>query len=151
MLPLPRGNAKARPHRSQEWGVNGRQFLYHRLYRDSGLTLQPPDRQRRRHVLDFIVAANGFTGLKTTSGLSVKLKPGLYLVAVNRDVALTIRTIISPTFHLGASLGGTPMNRRFDVNQTYGAFPPPGTKRGTVVTSATGFDFPAAFQFTEYA
>lgn len=98
-----------------------------------------------------ISVASGFTGLKTATGLSVKLKPGLYLLATNCDVAMTLRTLISPAFHLGASLGGAPMIRRFDATQTYGAFPNPGTKWTSAITSSTGFDYHAAFQFSEYA
>jgi hypothetical protein len=98
-----------------------------------------------------VAVANGFTGLKTTTGLSVKLKPGTYLVVMNCDVALTVRTIVAPAFYLAAALGGAPMVRRFDVVQSYAAFPTPGTKWDTVITSSTGFDFPAAFQWTENA
>ena len=74
-----------------------------------------------------IAVAQSFTGIKTATGLSVTLLPGNYLVAVNVDTAMTLRTFISPTQTLVAALGASPMFKNFHVAQTYGAFPNPGT------------------------
>lgn len=98
-----------------------------------------------------VAVATGFTGIKTTSSLSVTVPAGAYLVAVNCDVAMTIRTLISPSPIAYASMGASPLVQRFDNAQTYASFPTPGTKWGTVNTSSGGLQHGIEFQWTENA
>lgn len=96
-----------------------------------------------------IAVASGFTGVKTTSSLSVALTPGMYLVALNCDVAMTIRTFTPGAFSIGTAMGATPYIQRYGVGQTYGALPNPGTKWTTPNASGSGLQHSVAFQWTE--
>jgi hypothetical protein len=96
-----------------------------------------------------VPVANGFTGIKTATGLSVSLSPGMYLVALNCDVAMTLRTFTSGSPMIGASLGATPMIQRLSAAQTFGAFPNTGTAWTAASASSGGLQNFAAWQWTE--
>jgi hypothetical protein len=101
-------------------------------------------------VYDLEVAvASGFTGLKTTSSISVPLAVGNYLSAINCNVAMTLRSLFSPTPIILAGMGSSPFAERFSVAQTYpGSFPNPGTK-WTALTVGTGLQHLVCYQWTE--
>jgi hypothetical protein len=96
-----------------------------------------------------VAVATSFTGIKTASSLSIALSPGIYLVALNCDTAMTVRTFTSPSPIIGASLGTTPMVQRVAATQTFGAFPNPGTAWTSTNTSAGGLQNCAVWQWTE--
>lgn len=91
-----------------------------------------------------VAVASGFTGKKTTTGLSVVLNPGRYLMAVNCDVAMTLRTVICPATALLDAMGAAAMAARFTVAQTYGAFPSTPTAWTALTASTAG-----AYQLVE--
>jgi hypothetical protein len=96
-----------------------------------------------------IAVASSFTGVKTTSNLSIVLAPGMYLVAANTDTAMTVRTFTSSSPMIAAALGTTPMIQRVAATQTFGAFPNPGTAWTSTNTSAGGLQNFAVWQWTE--
>lgn len=96
-----------------------------------------------------IAVATGFTGLKATTGLSLALTPGMYLVALNCDVALTLRTVTSTANSLQSAIGATPVTSRYGASQTYGSFPSTGTKWTTPVGNTGGLQNQVFFQWTE--
>ena len=96
-----------------------------------------------------VAVASAFTGVKTASGLTVALSPGMYLVGMNTDTAMTVRTFTSASPMIVAALGATPMIQRVAVAQTFGAFPNPGTLWTTPNTSAGGLQNFAVWQWTE--
>lgn len=96
-----------------------------------------------------VAVANGFTGIKTASSLSVALSPGIYLVALNCDTSMTVRTFTSPSPMIAAALGATPMIQRVTATQTFGAFPNPGTAWTSTNTSSGGLQNFAVWQWTE--
>lgn len=97
-----------------------------------------------------VSVASGFTGVKTVSSLSVALTPGMYLIAMNCDVTMTLRTISSPTFVVADALGASPFVQRFQVAQTYVTpLPSTGTLWDTINQSAGGAQHVVAFKWTE--
>lgn len=95
-----------------------------------------------------IAVAGAFTGLKTTSSLSVFLSPGVYLTVLNVDTALTLRTITSPSPVVLAAIGATPVSQRFSIAQTYGSFPSPGTKWTALNAVSAGLQNIVVYQWT---
>jgi hypothetical protein len=96
-----------------------------------------------------VAVANGFTGIKTATGLSITLLPGVYLVCVNADTAMTLQDVQAPSPFLVAALGSTPNFREVKVAQTFGAFPTPGTAWTSVdATGSSAIHF-VAWQWTE--
>lgn len=96
-----------------------------------------------------VAVANGFTGVKTLSGLSVLLNPGSYLVAFNADQAMTLRQLIGPTPWIADGLGANAAILRVEGAQTFGAFPNPGTKWNVTSNSTAGAQHIVVFQWTE--
>ena len=96
-----------------------------------------------------VAVASAFTGIKTATGLTVSLTAGMYLIVINCDVGMTIRTFTSPSPMIGAALGATPAIQRVSVAQTFGAFPNPGTAWTTTSASAGGLQNFAVWQWTE--
>jgi hypothetical protein len=96
-----------------------------------------------------VAVANGFTGIKTATGLTIALTPGAYLVAINCDVTMTLRTFISGSPIIGAALGATPMVQRVSVARTYNPFPTPGNKWTATNVSAAGLQNFVVWQWTE--
>jgi hypothetical protein len=96
-----------------------------------------------------VAVASAFTGVKTATGLSVSLSPGIYLVALNCDVAMTVRTFTSGTPMVAAALGATPFIQRVTATQTFGAYPNPGTAWTATNASASGLQNVAVWQWTE--
>lgn len=96
-----------------------------------------------------IAVANGFTGAKTSGAISVPLQTGAYLVAVNCDVAMTLRGVNSPTPTVKDALGTSALAQRFTVAQSYGAFPTPGTAWTTASASTGGLMNSVIWQWTE--
>lgn len=95
-----------------------------------------------------IAVAQSFTGIKSVTGLTVTLGPGVYLVAINCDVAMTLRTFISGSWIIESILGSTPMIARVSVAQTFGVFPNPGAAWTALTSSASGLQHFAAWQWT---
>lgn len=75
-----------------------------------------------------IPVATGFTGIKTTAISSLSLPKGVYLIATNIDVAMTLRTATSTSFWVGTGLGASALTNAFAVTEAFGAFKTPGTK-----------------------
>jgi hypothetical protein len=96
-----------------------------------------------------VAVAQSFTGIKTASSLSIALSPGMYLVALNCDVAMTVRTFTSPSPMIAAALGATPMIQRVSASLTFGAYPNPGTVWTATNASASGLQNFAVWQWTE--
>jgi hypothetical protein len=96
-----------------------------------------------------IAVATSFTGIKTATGLTASLSPGIYLVALNTDTAMTVRTFTSTSPMIAAALGATPMIQRVAASQTFGAFPNPGTAWTSTNASASGLQNFAVWQWTE--
>lgn len=96
-----------------------------------------------------VAVASAFTGIKTATGLSIVLSPGMYLVSTNVDVAMTCRSLITSTVVVGSALGATPFVQKLSVAQTFGAFPNPGTAWTTTTASAGGYQNIAVWQWTE--
>lgn len=96
-----------------------------------------------------VAVASGFTGIKSASGLSVVLAPGVYLVALNSDTAMTIRTLISPTPIVAVNQGANSFIQRLIATQTFGAFPNPGTGWTSGVAGTGGLQHFASWQWTE--
>ena len=95
-----------------------------------------------------VAVASGFTGLKSASGLSVTLSPGVYLICANVDTSMGVRTFISGSPMIGASLGATPMIQRLTATQTYGVLPNPGTAWTATNASASGLQNFAVWQWS---
>jgi hypothetical protein len=93
--------------------------------------------------------ANAFTGIKTATGLSITLLPGIFLVVTNVDTNMTLRCFTAASTHLGAALGATSLGKSFHISQAYGAFANPGTLWTTLDTDATGLLPVIAWQWTE--
>ncbi len=96
-----------------------------------------------------IAVASGFTGVKTTTGLSVALSPGMYLVAVNCDVTMTMRVLQTGTPTIDTSIGANAFLQKATGSQTYGAYPSPGTSWTTNSNGSAGLQHPVVFQWTE--
>lgn len=79
-----------------------------------------------------------FTGAKSQTGLSIDIPSGIYLVALNADTAMTIRTLGSGTPVVVSALGASPFGQRFSKSVAQGAFPNPGTAWDTIGASAGG-------------
>jgi hypothetical protein len=96
-----------------------------------------------------VAVASAFTGIKTATGLSIPLTPGMYLVALNCDVTMSLRNIVSNSPVILAGLGATAINQRVFVAQTFGAFPNPGTAWTGTSASAGGQQNSVFWQWTE--
>jgi hypothetical protein len=80
-------------------------------------------------VADFgsFAVASGFTGIVTQT-ISQALASGFYLITVNTDVAMTVRSLTSPTSVVLSTMGATALAQRFDVSSTFGALAGTGVK-----------------------
>lgn len=96
-----------------------------------------------------VAVATSFTGVKSASGLSIVLAGGVYLVCLNTDTAMTVRTLISPTPLVAASLGTNALLQRLTVSQAFGAFPNPGTAWTTASAGTGGLQHFASWQWSE--
>jgi hypothetical protein len=96
-----------------------------------------------------IAVASGFTGVKTTSGLSIALVAAVYLVAINIDVALSMRSINVGTTAIDNNMGANALIQKVVAAQTYGAFPSPGTPWTTTNTGSSGMQHSIVWQWTE--
>lgn len=95
-----------------------------------------------------ISVALGFTGIKSQTGLTIELSPGTYLVALNVDVDMTIRTFISASPVVIAALGASPFCQRFSKTLAYAAFANPGTPWDTLNASNGGQQNFCVWQWT---
>jgi len=93
-----------------------------------------------------VAVASGFTGVKNASSLSVVLQPGIYLTAVNCNVAMTLRTLVGGGSFVASAFGSGSVVSNFTVSQTFGAFPLTGTK-WTTANSGSGTSNMVAFQW----
>lgn len=101
-------------------------------------------------VLDTTTAVAGaFTGVKSALALTATLTPGAYLMAINTDTIMTLRSFIGGAIFLSVGLGATAISQRYSIAQTYGAFPTPGTPWTTLNLSNGGLQYVAAFKWTE--
>lgn len=98
-----------------------------------------------------IAVATAFTGLKTTTGLSVSVPAGTYLIAINTDQAMTLRTLIAPTPILASGMGANSLTQRVTAAQTYGAFPTPGDNWTTQSNTTGGQQHNVEFQWSYQA
>lgn len=94
-----------------------------------------------------ISVASGFTGIKTTSGLSISLSPGMYLKAYAVDVAMAFTAMVGPSEGINTSLNG--FTKRFVASQAFGAYPTPGTAWTTYDHDVTGCQHVCVWQWTE--
>jgi hypothetical protein len=90
--------------------------------------------------------ASGFTGLKNLT-ISQALTIGWYLIAVNCDVTLSVRSFTATTPIISSSMGATPFAQRFDVSSTFGAFAGTGVSWTTTNNSAGGLQYPLGLQW----
>lgn len=90
----------------------------------------------------------GFTGIKSQTGLTIELSPGSYLIALNADVAMTVRTFTSDTPIVVSALGASPFAQRFSKTLAYAAFTNPGTAWDTISASAGGQQNFAVWQWS---
>lgn len=96
-----------------------------------------------------VAVASGFTGIKTATGLSVVLVPGMYLAAINCDVVMTLRTVVGPSFIVNAALGATPLVQRVSVARSFAAFPTPGQQWTAINAVAAGSQHFVVWQWTD--
>ncbi len=94
-----------------------------------------------------IAVATAFTGLKTTSSLSIVLPAGSYLFVINCSVAMTLRSVLMPVKVILSAMGSSPFGRRFTVSRAYAAFPNPGTKWTAASSSGSGMETSVVFQW----
>ena len=85
-----------------------------------------------------VAVAGAFTGIKSATGLSIDLPFGIYLIALNSDTIMTLRSFTSGTPIVIAALGASPFGKRFSKTVAQGAFPTPGTPWDTISASAGG-------------
>jgi hypothetical protein len=96
-----------------------------------------------------IAVANGFTGIKTITGLSVALPAAMYLVAINIDTNMGMRAINVGTSAVDGTMGANCLVQKVVASQTYGAFPNPGTSWTTLNDSNAGMQHSNIWQWTE--
>lgn len=96
-----------------------------------------------------IAVASGFTGIKSASGLSIALTPGMHLIAINIDVAMSMRAYQVASPAIGAGMGATPIIQKVVASQTYGAMPNPGTAWTTTNEAAGGMQHSLIWQWSE--
>jgi len=93
--------------------------------------------------------ASAFTGVKSVTGLSVTLQPGTYLLAMNVDQAMTVRTYLAPTPTIVNGLGASPLGIRYYAAQAYSVTPANPTPWTSVTPGTTGLSFGIVAQWTE--
>jgi len=93
--------------------------------------------------------ANGFTGVKSATGLSVALAPGRYLTAINMDIAMSMRAYQVGSRAIDGGMGTTPIVQKVVNSQTYGALPTPGTVWNATNLAAGGMQHSVLWQWTE--
>lgn len=96
-----------------------------------------------------IPVASGFLGIKKTSGLSIGIPAAIYLVAINIDVAMSLRAINCGTPAIDTNLGANALIQKVVANQTFGAFPTTGTLWTTTNTGSSGMQHSVVWQWTE--
>jgi len=97
-----------------------------------------------------VSVANGFTGIKTASGLSVTLTPGIYLLAMNVSHDMTMRALACPSPALNVTLGSASLYVRYFVpDVTYGALPTTPQQWSGATNGTSGLMVPAFFRWTE--
>lgn len=94
-----------------------------------------------------IAVATAFTGVKTAA-VSVNLPAGIYLIAINTSVAMTIRTYVSGTTSFIAALGASSGIQRFEKSSAYAAFASPGVAWDTVNAANAGQQNFCVWQWT---
>lgn len=111
--------------------------------------MQPASATAPAYDSGAITVASGFTGVKTATGLSIVLQPGMYLAAMNCDVTMTVRTIVGPTWIVNAAFGATPLVQRVSIARAFAAFPTPGAQWTTINAVANGLQHFVVWQWTE--
>lgn len=96
-----------------------------------------------------LAIASGFTGVKTTAISSILINPGVYLMVINTDTSLAVRTFLTPVTTFSSNLGANPFIQRFFVAQTFGAFPNPGTLWTGAQSGGSGYQQCVAWQWSE--
>ena len=94
-----------------------------------------------------IAVANAEVGLKTLTALTIALTAGTYLVAINTSIAMSLRTLSSPTIVAGAGMGANALVQRVSVAQTFGVLPNTGTLWTATSTSGGGQTNSVIFQW----
>ena len=116
------------------------------IYRADG-TLQPTGAPL--YDSGNIAVASGFTGIKTTTGISVALVAAMYLVCINIDVNMGMRAANVGSLTIDNNMGANEIVQKVVATQTYGAFPNPGDKWTTTNTGSAGMQHSIIWQWTE--
>jgi hypothetical protein len=73
----------------------------------------------------------------------------MYLLLINTDTAMTLRSVTAGSYTVQTGMGATPFVQLYTITQTYGAFPTPGTKWTAMTSTGGGYHFGVVFQWTE--
>lgn len=96
-----------------------------------------------------IAVASAFVGVKTTTGISVSLSPGVYSIAINMDQSMSMRAIQTGAWDIDNAMGGTCIIQKVVNAQTFGAFPTPGTQWNATNTGNGGMQHSVVWRWTE--
>ena len=96
-----------------------------------------------------IAVLTSFTGLKSQTGLTIALDPGLHLIGINVSVGMTVRTLIVPTAYVAAAMGANALIQNFRKNTAFAAFASPGTKWDTISVGTGGQQHVPVFAWTD--
>jgi hypothetical protein len=96
-----------------------------------------------------IPVASGFTGIKSVTGLTTVLAPGLYLLAMNVDQAMTIRIYTGPTTTILNGLGANALATRYIATLAFAVMPTQPIPWTSVVGGVVGTSYFLVAQWTE--